>query len=171
MTAFSPNTRLAASIVQHTIRTTYSILSTHQSVCLATLPLAEATIPDSRQPSLSPLQESPTSQGNDTLCACPAIPTIDLPSLGQSTRCRFRPWKFSRACIPIPLEEISMASRISQTSLGENGKCRVFEAVLQHREATMCPFWLPAHARGVLRLVRETACIMCSNSFTWCASS
>ena len=55
-------------------------------VCLATLPLTETIMLDSRQPSLSPLQESPTSQGNNTPCARPAIPTIDLSSSGQSTR-------------------------------------------------------------------------------------
>ena len=136
-------------------------------VCFATIPLAETAMPDSRQPSLSPLQESLTSQGNDTTCAHPAIPTIDLSSPSQSTRTDVAAMSlpsmgvFSQdaktsACIPIPLEEIGMASRMSQTSLGENGKCLVFEVVLQRREATMCPFCarsakrrkLPAHARG-----------------------
>jgi hypothetical protein len=140
--------------------------STRRPKCLATLPLAEATMPDGGKPSLSPLQKPPTSQGNNTLCACPAIPTIDLPSPGQSTRTDvaamslpsmevFSQDAMASTCIPIPLDETGMASRMSQTSLGENGKCRVFEVVLQRREATMCPFCarsakrrrLPAYSR------------------------
>ena len=150
MTAFSPYTRLAASIVQHT---------------KASMP-CYITMPDGRKSSLTPLQKSPTSQGNNTLCACPAIPTIDLPSPGQSTRTDvaamslpsmevFSQDAMASACIPIPLNEIGTVSRMSQTGLGENGKCRVPEVVLQRREATMCPFCarstkrrrLPAHAR------------------------
>jgi Pyruvate/2-oxoacid:ferredoxin oxidoreductase delta subunit len=140
-----------------------------------------STMPDGRKPSLSPLQKSPTSQGNNTLCACPAISRrqaksrelMSLPFMEV-----FSQDAMASACIPIPLDETGMAPRMSQTSLGENGKCRVFEVVLQRREAVMCPFCarsakrrrLPAHLEGVLRLVRETACIMCSNSFMWCAS-
>jgi hypothetical protein len=62
--------------------------------------------------------------------------------------------------IPIPLSEIGKASRFGDKTLGESGKCNVFEVVLQTKEATSCPACtksprrakLPAHARGCFGL-------------------
>lgn len=101
-----------------------------------------------------------------------SIPTIDLSSPGNCDKALLSTYDtnsgehvFPRDAktgevITIPIEEIGKASRINDFTSGENGKCRVFEVVLQQREATICPFCarsprrrrVPAHARGCFGL-------------------
>ncbi|OCK81669.1 hypothetical protein K432DRAFT_279488, partial [Lepidopterella palustris CBS 459.81] len=155
-------------------------------VCLTQPPTNEAGLSASRhglatQSENSPPTSSVESGGDDTSrprTAVPNIPSVDLYSPGQSTQTNLvrtssptiRPLDGTSEAystdskageaIPIPLEEIGIASRMSKTSLGENGKCHVFEVVLQRQEATICPFCarstrrrnVPARARGCFGL-------------------